>query len=125
MIGEILKLKPLVIGVFIVLALYIISDLFSGISIVLPAFLIAGIAVGFMVNKSIKNGAINGVIFGLVSGLIVNVIMLIMVCLQGFGAYVTGMAITFVIYIIVEIVIAAVGGVLGSLIKAESVKNMG
>ncbi|HII83372.1 MAG TPA: DUF5518 domain-containing protein, partial [Methanobacterium subterraneum] len=68
MIKEILKWRPVIIGVAMVLTLYVISDIISGITLVLPTFLLAGIVVGFIINETEKNGAINGTILGLIGG---------------------------------------------------------
>jgi hypothetical protein len=122
-IKEILKPRPVIIGVAMVLTLYVISDIISGISLVLPAFLLAGIAVGFMINETEKNGAINGVMLGLIGGLIVNGILILMMFLQGYGDYLVSIISTCLIYLVLEIVIAAVGGVFGSLIRCEFDKS--
>jgi len=123
MIKEILKWRPVIIGVAMVLTLYVISDIISGISLVLPAFLLAGITVGFMINETEKNGAINGAILGLIGGLIVNGILILMMYLQGYGDYLVSIISTCLIYLVLEIVIAAVGGVFGSLIRCEFDKS--
>ena len=106
-----------------VLAIYVISDIISGVSLILPAFLLVGIAVGFMINETEKNGAIHGVILGLIGGLIVNGILILMMYLQGYGDYLASRISTCLIYLVLEIVIAAVGGVLGSLIRCEVDKS--
>ena len=123
MIKEILKWRPVIIGVAMVLTLYVISDIISGISLVLPAFLLVGIAVGFMINETEKNGAIHGVILGLIGGLIVNGILILTMYLQGYGDYLVSIISTCLIYLVLEIVIAAVGGVFGSLIRWEFDKS--
>lgn len=123
MIKEILKLRPVIIGVAMVLTLYVISDIISGINFVLPAFLVAGIAVSFMINETEKNGAINGAIMGLIGGLIVNGILIVMMYVQGYGDYLVSIISTCLIYLVLEIVIGAVGGVFGSLIRFEFDKS--
>jgi len=123
MIKEIVKWRPVIIGVILVTALYILSDVISGISLMLPAFLMAGIAVGFMINGSEKNGAINGVILGLIGALVINVILIGTLYLEGYGDYIVSIISMCLIYIVLEILIGAIGGVFGSLIRAESMKN--
>ncbi len=123
MIKEIVKWKPISIGIILVVTLYVISDLISGVSILLPAFLLAGIVVGFIINENEKNGAINGAILGLIGGLIVNVFLIVYYYYLGYGDYISSILLYSVMNVVLQIVVAAVGGVLGSLIKTESVKN--
>ncbi|MFA0833446.1 DUF5518 domain-containing protein [Methanobacterium formicicum] len=123
LIKEIVKWRPIIIGIVLVITLYVISDLISSVSILLPSFLLAGLIVGFMINESEKNGAINGAILGLIGGLIVNVFLIIYYYSLGYGDYISSILLYSVMNLILQIVVAAVGGVLGSLIKAESVKN--
>jgi hypothetical protein len=117
---EIIKRRPLIIGIAIIFAIYIISDMIAGVSLLLPSFLLAGIAVGFMVKEDLKTSAINGAVLGLISSIIVNLILIGMIYLQGYGDYIVSIILTYLIYIVMEIVVAAVGGVLGSLIRSES-----
>jgi hypothetical protein len=117
---EIIKRRPLIIGIAIIFAIYIISDMISGVSLLLPSFLLAGIAVGFMIKEDLKTSAINGAVLGLISSIIVNLILIGMIYLQGYGDYIVSIILTYLIYIVMEIVVAAVGGVLGSLIRTES-----
>lgn len=123
MIKEIIKWRPLIIGIILVVALYIVSDVISGQNILLPAFILGGIAVGFMVGGEIKKSAINGVFLGLIGGIIVSVILMIMMYYQGYGEYMGSMITTIVLYIVLEIVLGTIGGVFGSLIEAESLKD--
>lgn len=120
MINDLVKWRPIFIGVIVVLALYLISSLLSGANTTLSDFLIASIAVGFMVGGKIKDGAINGAIFGVISGIIITLVMVVMYTLQGYGAYLSYMESSLVLYLIIEIVIAVIGGILGSLVKLEA-----
>ena len=45
MIKELIKWRPLIIGIILAVTLYIVSDVISGQSILLPSFILAGIAV--------------------------------------------------------------------------------
>lgn len=123
MVKEMIKWRPLSIGVVIVVTLYAIADIVSGVSLVLPSFLLVGIVVGFMINSNEKEGAVNGAILGVIGGLIVNMILISMMFLEGYGDYLTSIISTCLIYLVLEILIAAVGGVLGTLIKSESDKS--
>jgi Na+/proline symporter len=122
-IKEIVKWRPIIIGIVLVVTLYVISDLISGVSILLPSFLLAGLVVGFIINESEKNGAINGAILGLIGGLIVNVFLILYYYYLGYGDYISSILLYSVMNLVLQIVVATVGGVLGSLIKTESVKN--
>ena len=122
MIKELIKWKPLLIGIILAVMLYIVSDIISGQSILLVSFIIAGIAVGFMIGN-IKNGIINGALLGLIGGIIVSSILLATMYIQGYGDYLSMMASTIFLYIGLEIVMSAIGSAFGSLIKLESVNN--
>jgi hypothetical protein len=122
MVKEIVKWRPVIIGVVIVAVLYATADIISGVSLTLPSFLLVGIIVGYIINSSEKEGAINGAIMGLIGGIIVNGILVVIMMAQGYGDYLVSIISTTVIYIILEIIIAAAGGVLGTLIRAESIK---
>lgn len=122
MIKELIKLKPLLIGIILAVTLYIVSDIISGQSILLVSFIMAGIAVGFMIGN-IKNGVINGALLGLLGGAIVSSILLVMMYVQGYGDYLSMMTGTIFLYIGLEILMSAIGGVFGSLIKLESMNN--
>lgn len=111
--------RPVVIGIAIIAVLYLIS-LVSGQSLLFPSFLMTGIIVGYMVGGSPKNGAINGAIFGLIAAIIVTLLMTIILYLQGAAAYLGLIASTLLVYFIVEVVVAVVGGVIGTFVKAEA-----
>ncbi|MGZ7119844.1 MAG: DUF5518 domain-containing protein [Methanobacterium sp.] len=124
MLNEIIKWKPVIIGIVIVVSLYVLSDIVSGQSILLTSFILAGIAVGFMVGGKIKNGAINGGLMGLIAGLITSIILLIILSFQGYGAYLSSMLSNVILYLVVEIFLGALGGILGTLIQAESYEEV-
>jgi len=121
---EIIKRNPLIIGICIILAMYVIGDVISGASLLLPSFLFAGIVVGFMVNGNIKTGAINGAILGLISSILVNAILIAMMFLEGYGNYVTMLFLFYIVNIVIEIVVCTIGGVLGTFIQTETVENV-
>ncbi len=112
--------KPILIGVITVIAFYLVSNILSNIDAALTAFLITGILVGFMVGEDMKNGAVNGAIFGVIGAAIVSLILVVTYTLYGYGAYlgylVQGLLISFVLYVVV----ALIGGVIGTQIKLES-----
>lgn len=120
---EDIKQKPLIIGFAIILTLYIVSNVMSGVSLLLPSFLLAGIAVGFMISEDMKIGAINGAVLGLISGVIICVIILIIMYAQGFGSYLDSILLSYLLYIVIEVIVGAVGGVLGTLIRSETMQQ--
>ena len=82
MIQDMIKWRPILIGAFIAVAVYIISDILSGQNLQYSAFLLAGIAVGFMIGEDIKIGILNGAIMGLIGGVIATIIVLIVLSVQ-------------------------------------------
>ncbi len=120
---EIIKRRPLIIGIAIILVMYFTSYV-SGVDLLLPSFLLAAIAVGFMVNENIKTGAVNGAVLGLVGGLIINVFFIVMLFTQGYGDYISSIIMTYLIYFVIEIIFAAVGGALGALIQTETLEDV-
>lgn len=122
MMKDLIKWRPIIIGIIIVIALYIVSNIINGQNTLITDFLLTGIAVGFMVGGEIKYGAINGAIFGLIGGIITTLILVVMFSLEGYGSYLGVLLINLLLYLVAEIIVAVVGGILGTLIKAESEK---
>jgi uncharacterized membrane protein YeaQ/YmgE (transglycosylase-associated protein family) len=122
-IKEIIKWRTVIIGAVIILTSYIISDIISGVSLILPSFLLTGLVVGFIINETEKNGALNGVVLGVIGGIITNVILIVMMYLQGYGDFIVSIISTALIYLVLEIVVATVGGVFGSLLRIEFDKS--
>ena len=120
MVKEMISKKPILIGVITVIAFYVVSNILSNIDAALTAFLISGILVGFMVGEDMKNGAVNGAIFGVIGAIIVSLILIVTYTLYGYGAYlgylVQGLLISFALYVVV----ALIGGIIGTQIKIES-----
>lgn len=120
MVKEMIKRKPILIGVVTVIAFYVVSNIISNVDTALSAFLAIGILVGFMVNKDFKYGAINGLIYGVIGALIVILMLITTYTLYGYGAYLgylaQGLLVSFALYVIV----AVIGGVIGSQIKIGS-----
>lgn len=65
---------------------------------------------------------INGAIFGVIAGVIVTLVMVALYLLQGYGAYLSYMAYSLVLYLVIEIILGVIGGILGSLVKVEAYK---
>lgn len=122
MMKDLIKWRPIIIGIIIVIALYIVSNIINGQNTLITDFLITGIAVGFMIGGEIKYGAINGAIFGLIGGVITTLFLIVMFSLEGYGSYLGVLLINLLLYLVAEVIVAVVGGILGSLIKAESKK---
>lgn len=122
MMKDLIKWRPIIIGIIIVIALYIVSNIINGQNTLITDFLITGIAVGFMIGGEIKYGAINGAIFGLIGGIITTLFLVVMFSLEGYGSYLGVLLINLLLYLAAEVIVAVVGGILGSLIKVESEK---
>lgn len=122
MMKDLIKWRPIIIGIIIVIALYIVSNIINGQNTLITDFLITGIAVGFMIGGEIKYGAINGAIFGLIGGVITTLFLVVMFSLEGYGSYLGVLLINLLLYLVAEVIVAVVGGILGSLIKVESEK---
>jgi fructose-specific phosphotransferase system IIC component len=119
MLKEIIKWRPSLIGAMIVMATYLAAN-FSGENILFSSFLLGGIIVGYMVNQNWKNGAINGLISGIIAALIVNLISIILLVSQGYASYLTVILSSLAYYMVMELVLSTVGGVLGFLVRSES-----
>jgi fructose-specific phosphotransferase system IIC component len=122
MLKEIIKWRPSLIGALIVAASYV-AAYFSGESLLFSSFLLGGIIVGYMVNENWKSGAINGLISGIIATLIVNLFSIILLVSQGYAAYLTVILSSLVVYVVMELVLSAVGGIFGSLIRSESLPS--
>lgn len=123
MIKDLFKWKPIIIGVIMMIAFYAVSSIISGLNITLPAFLLVAIFVGFMVGGQIKDGAINGTIFGLLAGVVISLFMVITYVVEGYGAYLGFVLNSLLVFFVLEIIIAAAGGLLGALVRRESEKE--
>jgi Na+/proline symporter len=122
MINDMIKWKPVLIGIIIASILYVTSDIVSGQNMLLSEFLLGGIIVGFIIGGDVKKGAINGALMGLITGALVTVILLILIYSQGYAGMLEAMIGTILLYIGIEIVLGVIGGVTGSIIKSESQK---
>lgn len=84
--------------------------------------LVAAILVGYLVNNSLMKGAINGALMGFLGGLVEIIIILILgYTFAGFkGLLIAGIgAIIIIALSLIHIVIAIIGGIIGSAIKNE------
>jgi len=120
---EIIKRRPLMIGVGLLIVTYFTLYI-SAVNLIFPSFLLAAIIVGFMVNENIKTGAVNGAILGAVGGIIINAFFLVMMYLQGYGAYLTSGFLSYLLYFVIEVILGAVGGILGFYIQTETLEDV-
>jgi len=124
MVNEMIKRKPLLIGVVTVIAFYVVSNILSNLDAALTAFLAIGILVGFMVGEDFKTGAVNGALLGAIGGVIISLILVVTYTLYGYGAYLgyiaQGLLISFVLYLVA----AVIGGLIGTQVRAESVSKV-
>lgn len=117
---EMIKRKPLIIGIGIALICYFIS----GEVLSFAPFLFAGIAIGYMIGTDIKIGAINGALLGIISSLVIIVMVAVVIFTQVYSLQAVALLGTrFVVYFVVGVVTAVMGGVLGSLVRKEVEKS--
>jgi hypothetical protein len=119
--GIMIKWRPLLMGVAIALLLYIPSSMVFSQNSLLSDFLLAGIAVGLMLGVNIKNGVVNGAIMGVIAAIIVAVMIVILFSAEGASFLVLGAILgNMVIYLLMAVVLALVGGAMGSWMRAEA-----
>lgn len=118
-----IEIRPIIIGIITVIALYIVS-IFTGSNTQLIDLMLAGIAVGFIIGKDIKVAAINSGVFGVIGGIILTIILVILYYIKGYGSVLGAVVTDLLILLVLGIVVAVVGGVLGALIKLESEKTI-
>ncbi|OPX58407.1 MAG: hypothetical protein A4E25_01711 [Methanobacterium sp. PtaB.Bin024] len=120
---EIFKIRPIMISLGILLATYF-TFYISGASLIFPSFLLAAIAVGFMVNEDIKTSAVNGAILGVIGGIIINAFFIVLMYVQGYGSYVVSGILGYLLFFVIEVIIAALGGVLGFYVQTETLEDV-
>jgi|WetSurMetagenome_2_1015567.scaffolds.fasta_scaffold1033799_2 hypothetical protein len=115
--------RPLIIGIIFALSIYVISSYIYGQTGGFLAFLLGGVAVGYMIGGDLKEGAIHGAVLGLITALIPTIILVIEVASSGLGSAIMGaVAQQLLIIIVIQLVIAVIGGALGTVMKEESYK---
>jgi len=121
MAKEMIQTRPIMIGTAIVVILYFVTYLLAGQNLMFPLLMLGGILVGYMVGGDIKNGAFNGTIMGVVTGIINIVLLIIMVMIQGANTVlISALAGTLILYLVLQIILAAAGGFFGSMIRTET-----
>jgi Family of unknown function (DUF5518) len=121
MVKEIIQSRPVIIGTAVAVILYFVSYFLAGQNLMLPLLMLGGILVGYMVGGDLKIGVFNGTIMGVVTGIINIVLLIIMVLVQGANTVlISALAGSLVIYLILQIILAAAGGFFGSMIRTES-----
>lgn len=110
--------RPLIVSIFLALATYI-AFILSGISGGFIAVLLGAIAVGYMINGTIKDGAIHGAIIGIIVVIIATALLLIqyagVLALVGTALYQS-----IALQIVFGIIFGLIGGIIGTLINSES-----
>lgn len=117
-----LERRPFLVALLFAIVIFLMSSL-SGQSSGFLDVLLGGVVLGYMVVE-LKASVINGTILGLIMGVIAALFQIVYYFLMGFGALISASLSTFlfsaVLVIILEIIIGAGGGVIGSLIRNES-----
>jgi hypothetical protein len=117
-----LERRPFLVALLFAIVIFLMSSL-SGQSSGFLDVLLGGVVLGYMV-VDLKASIINGTILGLIMGVIAALFPIVYYFLMGFGALISASLSTFllsaVLVIILEIIIGAGGGIIGSLIRNES-----
>lgn len=121
MVKEMIQLRPVIIGTAVAVILYFVSYFLAGQNLMLPLLMLGGMLVGYMVGGDLKNGVFNGTIMGVVTGIINVVLLIIMVLIQGASTVlISALGVQLIIYLVLQIILAAAGGFFGSMIRTES-----
>jgi len=113
--------RPLIVSIFFAVAIYLIQLLLAAQNDSYLAVLLGAVAVGYMIDGTIKDGVIHGAILGLILGLIVIVVLIIQIAGYGLlGALGGSILQSVLLLVVVQIVIGLIGGVLGALFNSES-----
>lgn len=117
-----IKWRPLVVGIAIILAIYIIlASANQGGENALLGFLLGGIVLGFLIEGKIKEILIHGAVLGVVAGLISIVILLIQLVNSEFISMLatSQIAVSVLILLVYDVISALVGSVLGNFVRTE------
>lgn len=113
--------KVIIIGfiIAIILTLFIGAGL-GTIGFYLGMF-IAGIAVGYMADVTIKNGATHGAITGVITGIVLTILSIIMALAYGSGGMLLGLSAIaeLILTIIIWTILGAIGGAIGHVITEK------
>lgn len=116
--------RPLIVSIFLALAVYVVLFL-SNVNGGYLAVLLGGVAVGYMIDGTLKDGVIHGGILGLIIGIVTIVVLIIQIASYGLLGAIAGSVIqSIIVLLIIEIVIGLIGGVLGAIINSESLVSV-
>ena len=127
MVESIIKWRPLIIGIAIILAIYLLlATAVQGGENALFGFLLGGIALGYLTNAKIRNVLINGVILALITGLVTLVILFIQIATNGLlSSYTTsGLIEALLTLLAYDIIAVLVGVVIGNVSRFEYLKSI-
>jgi hypothetical protein len=127
MVESIIKWRPLIISIAIILAIYsLLATATQGGENALFGFLLGGIALGFLINAKIRDVLINGVILALITGLVSLIILFIQIATNGLlSSYTTsGLIEALLILLVYDIIAVLVGVVIGNVSRFEYLKSI-
>jgi len=127
MVESIIKWRPLIISIAIILAIYLLlATAVQGGENALFGFLLGGIALGYLTNAKIRNVLINGVILALITGLVTLVILFIQIATNGLlSSYTTsGLIEALLTLLAYDIIAVLVGVVIGNISRSEYLKSI-
>ncbi len=116
--------RPLIVSIFFALAIYVVL-LLSSINGGYLAVLLGAVAVGYMIDGTIKDGVIHGAILGIIISIVTLVILLIQIASYGLlGALAGSILQSVIVLLVIGLVIGLIGGVLGTLFNSESLVSV-
>lgn len=112
--------KAIIIGFFVSIVLGTLLGFIIPLIGGILSTLLAGIIVGYISNGSLSNGAINGAVMGFLSRIIESIIILYIgwAFIDTLGYIIVSIGVLFILFLaLFHIIIAAIGGAIGSAIK--------
>lgn len=109
--------KSLIIGSCTSL-LFFLTGMFIGNNAII-GFIVGGMVIGFMTGTNYKTGLKLGAISGIIAGIIILILNTALIMIQGGNSVLQTYEVVFALYLVIEVIISALGGILGSLINSE------
>ena len=111
-----IKWKAILIGFIVAVILSIFFGAAGAIGLSLSMF-IAGIAVGYIVDVNIKNGAVHGAITGIITGIIMAILSIAAAISYGAGGMLgLNAAVELIVSIIIWTILGLIGGTIGTIV---------
>lgn len=121
-----IKWRPLIIGIAITLAIYIIlASASQGGENALLGFLIGAIVVGFLIEAKITRILVHGALLGVIAAIISLIILVIQLVISGLiSAFpINSLLISLGILFVYDLIVSLVGSVFGNVARVEYKKS--